>query len=171
MIHRYLRIVEERREHLDNQSLPWRTWELIYRELILEVSSQYRWNTAKLGMSSDWEIASTLSQNTIASNVPSILQSSVIPDESYPSAKILFDFTPTSPFELAVTGKAYQFSPFCTRLSNIYTHLFLLLSSGLFLSRGHNSSSNRRRRWIRVGQSRRRRGRTKQQRTRACIVH
>ncbi|KAL5524396.1 BZZ1 [Sanghuangporus sanghuang] len=50
--------------------------------------------------------ASLTSQSSVSSTqVPSSLsRSHAVPEETYPQARVLYDFTPSSPFELSVTG-------------------------------------------------------------------
>lgn len=57
---------------------------------------------------------SAMSTPTPSTFVPPDRASS-IPEETYPSARVVFDFAPTSPYELAVSGEAFT-----------YFHKFLL---------------------------------------------
>ncbi|OCB88259.1 hypothetical protein A7U60_g4665 [Sanghuangporus baumii] len=61
---------------------------------------------AEIETISDALRASLTSQTSVSSTqVPSSLsRSHAVPEETYPQARVLYDFTPSSPFELSVTG-------------------------------------------------------------------
>ena len=85
-----------------------------------------------------------MSQATVSS-VPSVLQSSAIADESYPSARMLYDFTPTSPFELAVTGKCpFPISPYLVFIKNVQQREPQSKSSKKMTGRGGSKLAMRR---------------------------